>query len=151
MAYTNVKEGLSVNPATFHSHAKNGVQECRAGTHLRRKSSDMDSFCYIRTKDKPTQYYAARTTFPFPPLEFLGDKEERQILQWFITHKGEFLQEQYTISNLQQKHLSDAELKEVEACSDVFKQQQDHDEELSAQVNVVELPSLSLRFNSLAF
>ena len=81
----------------------------------------------------------------------MGDKEERQILQWFITHKGEFLKEQYALPNLQRNHLSDAELKEVEACPDVFKQQQDHDEELSAQINDVELPSFSLRFNFLAF
>ena len=86
-----------------------------------------------------------------PPLEFLGDKEELQILQWFITDKGEFLKEQYILSHLQRKYLSHAELKEVEACSDVFKQQQDHDEELSAQINDVELPSFSLRFNFLAF
>ena len=80
------------------------------------------SLCYIRNTNKPTQYYATSTTFPVPPSEFLGDKEERQILQWFITHKGKFLKEQYALSNLQRKHLSDAELKEVEACSDVFKQ-----------------------------
>ena len=86
------------------------------------------SLCYIRTKNKPTQYYSASKTFRVPPSEFLGDKEERQILQWFITRKGEFLKEQYALSNLQRKHLFDAELKEVEACSDVFKQQQDHDE-----------------------
>ena len=107
------------------------------------------SLCYIITKKKPTQYYAASTTFRVPPSEFMGDKEERQSLQWFIIHKGEFLKEQYMLSNLQRKHLSDAELKEVEACSDVFKQQQDHDEELSAQINDAELSSFSLRFNIL--
>ena len=96
------------------------------------------SLCYIRTKNKPTQYYAARTTFPVPPSKFLGDKEERQILQWFITHKGAFLKEQYALSNLQRNHLSHTELKEVVACSDVFMQQQDHDEELSSQTNDVE-------------
>ena len=63
-----------------------------------------------------------------PPLEFLGDKEELQILQWFITDKCEFLKEQYILSYLQRKYLSHAELKEVETCSDVFKQQRDHDE-----------------------
>ena len=82
---------------------------------------------------------------------FWGDKEERQILQWFITHKGKFLKEQSTLLNLQQKNLSDAELEEVKACSEVFKQQQDHDEELSAQINDVELPSFSLGFNFLSF
>ena len=107
--------------------------------------------CYLRTENKSTKYYAACTTFRVPPSEFLGDKEERQILQWFITHKGEFLKEQYALPNLQRNHLSDAELKKVEACPDVFKQQQDHDEELSAQINDVELRSFSLRFNFLAF
>ena len=30
------------------------------------------SLCYIRTKNKPTQCYAASTTFRVPPSEFLG-------------------------------------------------------------------------------
>ena len=46
------------------------------------------SLCYKRTKNKPTQYYVASTNFRVPPLGFLGVKEERQILQWFITHIG---------------------------------------------------------------
>ena len=48
-------------------------------------------------------------------------------------------------------NLSDAELKEVEACSKVFEQQQDHDVELSAQINDVELPSFNLGFTFLSF
>ena len=47
-------------------------------------------------------------------------------------------------------NLSDAELKEVEACSKVFEQQQDHDVDLSAQINV-ELPSFNLGFTFLSF
>jgi len=57
-------------------------------------------------------------------LKFLVDKEERQILQWFITHKSKFLQELIVYrtlwSNLQRKLLPVAELKEVEARSDVL-------------------------------
>lgn len=109
------------------------------------------SLCYIRANNKPTQYYAASTTFRVPPSEVLGDKEECQILQWFITHKGKFLREQNTLSNLNGMNLSDAELKEVEACSKVFEQQQDHDVELSAQINDVELPSFNLGFTFLSF
>ena len=77
------------------------------------------------------------TTFCVPPSEFLGDKEERRILQWFITHKSKFLREQNKISKLQGVNLSDAELKEVEVCLEVFAQQQEHDEELFAQINEV--------------
>lgn len=109
------------------------------------------SLCYIRANNKPTQYYAASTTFRVPPSEVLGDKEKCQILQWFITHKGKFLREQSTLSNLNGMNLSDAELKEVEACSKVFEQQQDHDVELSAQINDVELPSFNLGFTFLSF
>lgn len=95
------------------------------------------SLCYIRAKKKPKQYYVAITTFRIPPSEFFGDKEELKILQWFITHKSKFLREQNRLSKLQGVNLSDAELKEVEVCSEVFAQQEDHDVELSAQINEV--------------
>ena len=39
----------------------------------------------------------------------------------------------------------------MEACSEVSAQQKDHDVELSAQINEVWLPSLSLGFNFLSF
>ena len=91
------------------------------------------SLCYIGAKNKPMQYYATCTTFRVPPSEYLGGKEECQILQWFIIHKGKFLREQNRLWKLQGVNLSDAELKEVGACSvEVFGQQQDHDVELSA-------------------
>ena len=89
-----------------------------------------NSLCYIKAKNKPTQYYAACTTFRIPTSEFLGDKEERHILP--ISHKGKFLREQNRLSKLQGVNLCDAELKEVDKCSEVYSQQQDHDVELSA-------------------
>ena len=59
------------------------------------------SLCNIRAKNKPTQYYAACTTFRVPLSEFLGDKEKRQILQRFISLNGKFLREQNRQSKLQ--------------------------------------------------
>ena len=96
-----------------------------------------NSLYQIKAKNKPTQYYASSTTFCVPLSELLGDKEERQILQWFITHKSKFLREQNRLSKLQGVNLSDAKLTEVEAFSEVFVQQKGHDVELSAQINEV--------------
>ena len=67
--------------------------------NLQRKSSDISQSLLCKAQNRPTQYYATRTTFRVPPSKFLQGKEERRILQWFITHKGEFLKEQSTLSN----------------------------------------------------
>lgn len=100
--YTDLKEGISVKP-TFHSHAKYGEQERRAGTHLQRKSCEMSQSLLYKDQEQAKLYYAASTTFriPLPKLE-------SQILHWFSTHKGQFPKEHITLSNLRRKDLPDA-------------------------------------------
>jgi len=49
------------------------------------------------------------------------------------------------------KSINESRVEAVKPCSDDLKPQQDHGEELSAQINVVELPSFSFRLDFLAF
>ena len=47
--------------------------------------------------------------------------------------------------------INESRVEAVKPCSDDYKPQQDHGEELSAQINVVELSSFSFRLDFLAF
>lgn len=90
------------------------------------------SLCYIRRNNKPTRYYVSTTIFRVPPSEFLGEKEERDIIRWFVHQKGKFL----IAHKPARKHLTDADREDIEACAEVFKQlPYSEDEELLEQIN----------------
>jgi len=65
--YTDLKEGISVKP-TFHSHAKYGVQERRAGTNLQRKSSEMSQSLLYKDQEQAKAILCCNYDFPYPSV-----------------------------------------------------------------------------------
>ena len=110
------------------------------------------SLCYKR-KSSGTTYFVASAKFQVPPSEFLGEKEEFKVIQWFSKDKGKFLRDQQATTNFSAQHLTEEQKKEIEICSQIFEQLDDIDEELCLQINSTksdtELPTFDLGFNLL--
>lgn len=87
-----------------------------------------------------------------PPSEFLGEKEELKVLQWFTKDKGKFLRGQSPTPNLSKQQLTEDERKEIDTCLHIliFEQLEEFDEELCLQINsannCIELPTLDLTY-----
>ena len=113
------------------------------------------SLCYVKRK-KETEHFEAVVAFRIPPSEFFGEKEELAVLQWLKTDKGKFLQGRYTPTHHKTATLSEEELKEVNACMDVFKGlQEEMDVELLDEIDNedidIQLPNFSVGLDFLSF
>lgn len=110
------------------------------------------SLCYKKNTNG-TQYYVASAKLQVPPSEFLGEKEEPKVLQWFIKDKGNFLSGQPPTTNLSKQQLTEDERKEIDTCLHIFEQLEEFDEERCLQINSPnncnELPTFDLGFKFL--
>lgn len=89
-------------------------------------------------------YFIASASIEVPSREFLGDNEERKIVNWFIKDKGKFLQQQYSTTRYKSpdltQRLTEQQEKEAEHCMKVFQQLEASD---TAALNE-ELPNFDL-------
>ena len=162
-----LEENLQKNHAPFHQLPKEQFGTIqRTFTRVRSmiyRSTEVElsnghsqvtyySLCYKR-KTSGTTYYVASAKFQVPPSEFLGEREECKVIQWFSRDKGKFLRNQQAPTNFSPHHLTEVQKQEIEICSQIFEQLDDIDEELCLQINSTEsdteLPTFDLGFDFL--
>ena len=104
------------------------------------------SLVYLK-KNFRTRYFASETSFVVPPSQFLGDREENEIIQWLRKDKAAFFKEQRSSGESSASNgsvhlcrtLTPSEKKEVEECSRSFAEVLDED-----MSDDVELPSFNV-------
>lgn len=109
------------------------------------------SLVYLK-KNFRTRYFASETSFVVPPSQFLGDREENEIIQWLRKDKAAFFKQQRSSGESSASNrslhlcrtLTPYEKQEVEECSRIFAQwdkDEVFDEDMSDDV---ELPSFNV-------